>query len=113
MQKNPLTGQEIMTALQIPPSIVVGNIKNAVKEAILNGEIPNNHDAAFRYMMSKKRNLLMSDLWVSNSYAKINLGLNVLERLSNGYHTIETASALLNGMIDFSETFVCYESYNE
>ena len=28
--KNPLTGQEIMTALQIPPSIVVGNIKNAV-----------------------------------------------------------------------------------
>ena len=32
----------------------------------------------------------MSDLWVSNSYAKINLGLNVLERLPNGYHTIET-----------------------
>ena len=32
----------------------------------------------------------MSELWVSNSYAKINLGLNVLERLQNGYHTIET-----------------------
>ncbi|MCG8373553.1 MAG: 4-(cytidine 5'-diphospho)-2-C-methyl-D-erythritol kinase [Balneolales bacterium] len=32
----------------------------------------------------------MTDLWVSNSYAKINLGLNVLERLSTGYHTIET-----------------------
>ncbi len=32
----------------------------------------------------------MSELWVSNSYAKINLGLNVLERLPNGYHTIET-----------------------
>ena len=56
--KNPLTGQEIMTALQIPPSIVVGNIKNAVKEAILNGEIPNNHDAAFRYMMSKKKEFI-------------------------------------------------------
>ena len=32
----------------------------------------------------------MTDLWISNSYAKINLGLNVLERLPNGYHTIET-----------------------
>jgi 4-diphosphocytidyl-2-C-methyl-D-erythritol kinase len=32
----------------------------------------------------------MAELWISNSYAKINLGLNVLERLDNGYHTIET-----------------------
>lgn len=32
----------------------------------------------------------MNELWISNSYAKINLGLNVLERLPNGYHTIET-----------------------
>lgn len=32
----------------------------------------------------------MANLWISNSYAKINLGLNVLEKLENGYHTIET-----------------------
>ena len=32
----------------------------------------------------------MSERWISDSYAKINLGLNVLERLPNGYHTIET-----------------------
>ena len=32
----------------------------------------------------------MKELWISNSYAKINLGLNVIERLPNGYHTIET-----------------------
>lgn len=32
----------------------------------------------------------MNELWISDSYAKINLGLNVLERLPNGYHTIET-----------------------
>ena len=32
----------------------------------------------------------MNELWIANSYAKINLGLNVLERLPNGYHTIET-----------------------
>jgi len=56
--KNPLTGEEIMAALQIPPSIVVGNIKNAVKEAILNGDIPNEHDAAFEYMMNHKKEYL-------------------------------------------------------
>lgn len=32
----------------------------------------------------------MTERWISDSYAKINLGLNVLERLPNGYHTIET-----------------------
>jgi tRNA nucleotidyltransferase (CCA-adding enzyme) len=56
--KNPLTGEEIMEALNIPPSIVVGNIKNAVKEAIINGEIPNDHDAAFEYMMNHKEEFI-------------------------------------------------------
>ena len=32
----------------------------------------------------------MSARWVTQSYAKINLGLHVLERLPNGYHTLET-----------------------
>jgi 4-diphosphocytidyl-2-C-methyl-D-erythritol kinase len=32
----------------------------------------------------------MSRRWVTQSYAKINLGLHVLERLTNGYHILET-----------------------
>lgn len=32
----------------------------------------------------------MNERWVADSYAKINLGLHVLERLPDGYHTIET-----------------------
>ena len=43
----------------------------------------------------------MSELWVSNSYAKINLGLNVLERLPTGYHTIETGFCF----IEWSDRF--------
>jgi tRNA nucleotidyltransferase (CCA-adding enzyme) len=50
--KNPLTGQEIMDALDIPPSKQIGIIKDYIKEAILNGDIPNEHDAAFSYMMN-------------------------------------------------------------
>ncbi|MEX0719693.1 MAG: 4-(cytidine 5'-diphospho)-2-C-methyl-D-erythritol kinase [Balneolaceae bacterium] len=37
----------------------------------------------------------MPDLWISDSYAKINLGLNILERLENGYHRIETGYCFL------------------
>lgn len=33
--------------------------------------------------------------WIANSYAKINLGLNVLERLPTGYHRIETGFCFL------------------
>ncbi len=43
----------------------------------------------------------MIDLWISNSYAKINLGLNVLERLDNGYHAIETGFCF----IEWSDRF--------
>lgn len=56
--KNPLSGEEIMEALNIEPSKTIGDIKDAVKEAILNGDIPNDHDAAYEYMMENKERFL-------------------------------------------------------
>tara|TARA_B100000575_G_scaffold149939_1_gene119560 strand:+ start:8644 stop:10080 length:1437 start_codon:yes stop_codon:yes gene_type:complete len=50
--KNPLTGYEIMKALDIPPSKQIGIIKDNIKEAILNGDIPNEYSAAFSYMIN-------------------------------------------------------------
>lgn len=52
--KNPVDGNEIMEALDIDPGPVIGEIKDAIKEAILDGEIPNEHDAAYEYMMGIK-----------------------------------------------------------
>ncbi|MAO66460.1 MAG: 4-(cytidine 5'-diphospho)-2-C-methyl-D-erythritol kinase [Balneola sp.] len=43
----------------------------------------------------------MAELWISNSHAKINLGLNVLEKLENGYHSIETGFVF----IEWSDRF--------
>ncbi|MEX0608770.1 MAG: 4-(cytidine 5'-diphospho)-2-C-methyl-D-erythritol kinase [Balneolaceae bacterium] len=46
----------------------------------------------------------MREVWISHSHAKINLGLNVLERLENGYHRIETGFCFLEWKDRFSLT---------
>lgn len=51
---NPIDGHEIMEVLDIEPGPAIGEIKDAIKEAILEGDIPNEHDAAFDYMMKIK-----------------------------------------------------------
>lgn len=55
----PVDGHEIMTTLNLPPSAAVGKIKRAIEEAILDGLIPNEHDAAFAYMMQIKDEILV------------------------------------------------------
>lgn len=47
----PVSGEEIIEAFGIAPSREVGEIKNAIKEAILEGTIKNNHSDAFNLML--------------------------------------------------------------
>lgn len=46
----PITGDIIMREYNLPPSSVVGEIKEVIKNAILDGIIPNDYEAAYRLM---------------------------------------------------------------
>lgn len=56
--QSPLRGDEIIELLGVSPGPVIGRIKHAIEEAILDGEIPNEYDAAKEYFFKIKDEFL-------------------------------------------------------
>jgi putative nucleotidyltransferase with HDIG domain len=60
--QSPVRGEEIMHVCNIPPSKLVGEIKSAIEEAILDGKIGNNYEEAYTYFIKIKDSFLMRDV---------------------------------------------------
>lgn len=53
----PISGEEIMEIFNLKPSKEIGQLKNMIKEAILEGDIGNNYDDAYSFMLEKAAGL--------------------------------------------------------
>ncbi|MGB5363282.1 MAG: HD domain-containing protein, partial [Aureibaculum sp.] len=53
----PVTGEIIMETFNLRPSKEIGILKEAIKEAILEGEIHNDYDEAYRFMLMKAKQM--------------------------------------------------------
>ena len=56
----PVDGEEIMRVFDMKPCREIGCLKSAIKDAILDGVIPNEHDAAFEYMLKKAKQMKLT-----------------------------------------------------
>ena len=53
----PISGEVIIKTFNLKPNKVIGDIKLAIREAILDGKIENSYDAAFEFMLEKGKEL--------------------------------------------------------
>ena len=56
--QSPVRGEEIMEVFKLKPGREVGLIKKAIEEAILDGEIKNEYDAAYAFMIKNKDEII-------------------------------------------------------
>ena len=68
----PISGEQIMQTFNLRPSKIVGQIKHQIKEAILEGQIPNDKQKAFDLMLEIGKQMRLSDVKKNNILSSTN-----------------------------------------
>ena len=58
---SPIDGKEIMSICKVEQGPIVGRIKKAIEDAILDGKIANEHNSAYNYLLQVKNELLENE----------------------------------------------------
>ncbi|MBF90195.1 MAG: tRNA nucleotidyltransferase [Flavobacteriales bacterium] len=58
----PISGEEIMHIFQLKPCKIIGDLKTAIKDAILDGEIKNDRQEAYQYLLKKAAEMQLTPL---------------------------------------------------
>ncbi len=100
----PVTGQDIMETFQLKPGKKIGMIKNAIREAILEGEIPNNKTEAQKFMLKMghkmglkpaQRHLIFETIKKELETQGFRIAMVDDSRPWGGYFVIDPAQSLL------------------
>lgn len=70
--KNPVNGDEIMKYYKLTPGRTIALIKESIKEAILDGKIPYDHDAAWEYMIQNAPEIIKKENIIKDSKIRLN-----------------------------------------
>ncbi|MBI4428999.1 MAG: HD domain-containing protein [Ignavibacteriales bacterium] len=66
----PVKGEEIMKVCGIEPGRAVGRLKQRITDAVLDGVIPNDHDAALKYLLEIKDEILSTMSEIREKHAE-------------------------------------------
>ncbi len=69
----PVSGEEVMAVFGLPPCREVGILKSAIKDAILDGVVPNEHNAAYEFMLRRATEMGLNPVGIAGSEKEVAL----------------------------------------